>query len=246
MTKLYLSIAKENLSLYDKGLSHSKYVLISFFYERSNDIDYQNLFENVIVDSGAFTFLQKNHIEKDDIDNYVNDYIKYINKYDIEHYVEMDIDGVVPYEKVLRIREKLERETGKQCIPIWHHSRGKNEFIKMCKEYKYSGIGGIAGGEELARHRKNYKQLNALARKNGSKLHGMGFTPLDIEKYSFYSVDSTSWKSGGRFGTTYKNDGTRMRSIQIPKGKRIKDYKMLNIYNLKQWIRFQYELDRKR
>jgi hypothetical protein len=35
------------------------------------------------------------------------------------------------------------------------------------------------------------------------KVHGFGITsPWLVKRYPFYSVDSTSWKAGGRYGDT--------------------------------------------
>ena len=133
MTKLCLAIGGGELKeeILFQELSKSKYILTSFYYFKDKlpfEVDLH------LVDSGAFTFFSSK--KKIDIDKYLTEYIKYINKYDIKYFFELDIDVLVGYDKVLELRERLERETGKKCIPVWHMSRGKDEFIKMIKAGK--------------------------------------------------------------------------------------------------------------
>ena len=151
MTKLCLAVNNGEINKYKEALSNSKYILTSFYYFRDKlpfDVDLH------LVDSGAFTFFSSK--KKIDIDGYLTDYIAYINKYDIKHFFELDIDVIVGYEKVLELRERLERETGKKCIPVWHISRGKDEFIKMIKEYDYASIGGVVNKENIINHKEKF------------------------------------------------------------------------------------------
>ena len=50
-------------------------------------------------------------------------------------------------KKLKKIRTKLEKGTNKKCIPVWHLSRGFDEFIKHTQEYDYIAIGGIVTKE---------------------------------------------------------------------------------------------------
>ena len=45
------------------------------------------------------------------------------------------------------MRKRLEAETKKKCIPVWHRSRGKENFIELCKQYDYVAIGGELSSE---------------------------------------------------------------------------------------------------
>lgn len=238
MTKLFLAISKQDTEM--KRMSESKYVLTSFYYFKKKipfNVDIH------LVDSGAFTFFSSN--KKVDFEHYLNEYIKYINEYDIKYFFELDIDVLVGYEKVLQMREKLERETGKKCIPVWHINRGKEEFIKMCKEYDYAAIGGIASGECLAKYKHLFKYLNELANRYNCKLHGLGITGKIINEANFFSVDSTTWKNGARFGEIHKFNGEYIEKRRIDKNKTIKkgEYKKLDDFNLEQWLKYQKFLE---
>lgn len=246
MTKLFLGVDNSDISEYYEELKKSRYILTSFFYVKDGRYDYQKLFNEVILDSGAFSFMSTNrNITKEEMNQYCDRYIEYINKFDIKKYVELDVDSIFGYEYVLHLRKRLENGTGKKCIPIWHLSRGEEDFIRMCKEYNYAGVGGIASGEKLSKMRHLYKDLNLMAKKYGCKLHSMGFTPAkNLNQYGFYSTDSTSWKSGRRFGVLFRSKRNEICQIKTPKGMRIKDYKVADIINICEWIKYQKNLDR--
>lgn len=245
-TKLHLVVNDEQIKRHGSTFNDCKNVLASYYYIKNSTIDYQNKFEHFILDSGAFTlFNLKKNISKDEMIKYCDDYSDFIIKFNIKNYVELDLDSIFGYDFVLDLRYRLENKVGWKCIPIWHISRGKEEFIKMCKEYPYAGIGGIAGGEELSLHKDKFKHLNRLARLYGCKLHGMGFTPSQgLKEHEFYSVDSTSWLSGGRFGQIYLFDKNRMRRIEKPKKSRVVDRLSLNEHNLEEWIKYQEYLSK--
>lgn len=246
MTMLHLALSPEDLNYYLEDILKSKYVLASFYYFEKIDFNFQRQFKHFILDSGAFSFFNTKEIPtKDEIIAYCDRYANYINEYNVKHFAEIDVDKIYGYDFVLFLRKRLENKTGKKCMPIWHHSRGKEDFIKMCKEYSYAGVGGIASGEQLSKHKYSYKHLNRLARKYGCKLHGMGFTPTkDLYKYEFYSTDSTSWKSGTRFGTIYHFKNGRLFTIKKREKTRLKDYQSLDKHNIEEWLKYQEYCDK--
>ena len=99
------------------------YILESFYTIKEWQIPYIKECKMFLLDSGAFTFMNSNK-KKVNFNQYLNDYISFINKYDIKYFFELDIDSVVGYEKVKEMRAVLEKGTGKKCIPVWHKSRG--------------------------------------------------------------------------------------------------------------------------
>lgn len=121
-------------------------ILQSFYYADS-------FTENAIIpnckefllDSGAFTFMSKK--PKADWDRYIKDYAGFIRRNNVRNFFELDIDSIVGYEKVKEYRNRLEDLAGAQCIPVWHKSRGKDEFLRMCEDYPYIAIGGIVTKE---------------------------------------------------------------------------------------------------
>ena len=228
-----------------------KRLLESFYYiKKESFMDYvKNNFssEDFLLDSGAFTFI-KQKSKKINFEQYIEQYIEFINKYDIKYFFELDVDVIFGHEKVKEIRKYIEQKTNKKTIPVWHKSRGIEEYIKLSKEYDYIAIGGIVT-KEIAK--KDYKILNPLidiAHKNNCRVHGLGFTPMDITKYNFDTSDSTSWKMAGRAGSILKFDGKRIIKIKRPEeysNKKIK-HKVALDFSLQEWNKFIDYVEKRR
>ena len=215
------------------------FVLESFYYIRDFELPLIKNAELFLLDSGAFTFMN-NAKTKVNWKEYIDKYIAFINKYDVKYFFELDVDVVLGYENVKKIRHYIEAKTGKKCIPVWHKSRGIDEFKKLVEEYEYISIGGIVTKEITKKEYPLMKRLVAYANRKGTKVHGLGFTASDVSDYGFYSVDSTSWLSLGRFGQLYKFTGKKIVNI-TPKNKGINRqmYVEGELHNIKEWIKFQ-------
>ena len=220
-----------------------KYVLESFYYIQEWQIPIIKNADLFLLDSGAFTFMNnfKGEVNWKD---YIDKYADFIIKNNIEYFFELDIDAVVGYEKVKEYTKYLENKVGRKCIPVWHKNRGLEEWKRITKEYDYVAIGGIVIKEIKQSDYKFFKPLLDIANKNKCKVHGLGFTNLKgLKKYKFYSVDSTSWKSGGRFGQIYLFNGKSLVQKSF-NNKRITDYKEADKFNLKEWIKYQKYADK--
>ena len=219
------------------------FILESFAYIKADDllIPLIPYFKDFILDSGAFTFLsQKKH---GDFDSYLKSYIDFINKYDIQKFFELDLDDIVGYKKVLEYRKRLESETGKKSIPVWHYSRGLELFDEMCEQYDYVAIGGMCTKEFPARKLKYLPALIRRAHQHGAKIHGLGFTRMSLlDKCHFDSVDSSSWTSGNRFGHIYKFKDGKLLKYDRPKGMRVKPRETA-LNNFIEWWKFQQYAD---
>ena len=167
------------------------------------------LFKDFLLDSGAFTYLNGSK-GKVNWEKYIEEYAVFINKHKIDLFIELDIDSVIGLNEVERLRYKLENITNKKCIPVWHKSRGLDYWKKMCKEYEYVAIGGIVTKEIKPAEYDVFLPLLKIAKENNCKVHGLGFTNMKgLEKYKFYSVDSTAWLYGNRGGFLYRFNGKR-------------------------------------
>jgi hypothetical protein len=58
-----------------------------------------------------------------------------------------------------------------------------------------------------------------------------------MEKYKFYSVDSTSWLSGNKFGAVYLFNGKTMKKQLKKPGQRVKTKEVAK-HNFKEWVKF--------
>lgn len=224
---------------------HKPYMLESFFYcdeETERLIPY---FGDFILDSGAFTFCGTGKFDSSKFDEYIEKYADFIKRNKVEKFFELDVDSIMGYEKVLEYRVRLERLTGKQPIPVWHISRGKEEFIRHCDEYPYVALGGYVAAIKSSDPRqkayvRSYPWFINEAHKRGCKIHGLGYTSLQgLTMHHFDSVDSTAWTTGNRFGYLYQFDGRTIRKYDAPKGKRLGDPRRAALINFMEWIKFQ-------
>lgn len=226
------------------------YILESYYYADADQIwELMPYFGDFLLDSGAFTFMQnsKKHV---DWNEYLEGYIDFINKYKVDKFFELDIDSVVGYDNVLKLRKTLEAKTGKQSIPVWHLSRGKDEFLRMCDEYPYVSIGGLVGNASRSQQQRKLERafpwFIGEAHKRNAKIHGLGYTSLKgITKYHFDSVDSTAWTTGNRFGYLYKFNGKTIVKTDRPQGTRMPKEKSreLAVNNFVEWVKFQQWAD---
>lgn len=240
-TSMPQGLSRTEKSGYDGELFKDANILQSFYY--ADDWTSSVLIPNCkrfLLDSGAFTFMQQSKVGKVNWDEYVEKYAAFINANNVQLFFELDIDSIVGYDRVLQLRAKLEKLTGRKCIPVWHRSRGKYEFIEMCKQYPYVALGGIVTKEFTQKDYKHFPWFIDTAHKHGAKIHALGLTALTaLPKYHFDSVYSTAWVSGNRFGGVYIFNGNTMVKHNKKEGQRIGSHKAVAIHNFREWVKFQ-------
>ena len=238
----YIATAIAGGGLSEEVLNHHPYILESFYYTNEDTEKLIPYFGDFMLDSGAFTFMQNSKVRVN-WDEYIDQYADFIRRNKVQKYFELDIDSVVGYEQVLKYRADLERKVGWQSIPVWHSNRGRDEFIRMSQEYPYVAIGGLVGvgkSEYARKYWSLFPWFIRTAHVNGAKIHALGFTSLDgIKRYHFDSVDSTAWTTGNRYGFVYRFTGDTVEKFDVPKGKRLKDSRLVAMINYSEWIKFQ-------
>lgn len=197
-----------------------------------------NEFQGFLLDSGAFTFVTSQKGKEVDWEEYVIKYGTFVKEHNVEHFFELDIDSIVGLKEVERLRGILESTAQRKCIPVWHRKRGLEYWKQMCKEYEYVAIGGIVTQEIKRSEYDVFLPLLQIARNNNCKVHGLGFTNVKgMNKYKFYSVDSTSWLSGNKFGAAYFFNGKVMEKQTKQVGQRMKG-KEVALHNFAEWVKF--------
>lgn len=235
--KVFLAATKV-LRNYQEEIEKSKYILESYYDIEKWQLPHVKKCSMFLLDSGAFTFMNSGKVL--DFDAYTEKYIDFIRENDMKYFFEMDIDSVVGYEKVKVLRKKIERRTGKQPIPVWHYSRGKDDYIGMCKDYPYVAFGGLmTDGVKREQLLKYMPWFIDKAHENNAMIHGLGFTHTRIlDKYHFDTVDSSSWIGGQRYGLEYRFEDGIVKQIKR-EGKRLVNYQSLMVHNFNEWCKFQ-------
>lgn len=206
--------------------------------------------KDVMIDSGAFSFSPTGYGGANtsvEWERYVDAYSDFILASGVEHFFEMDVDYILGLEKVEELRRRIERRTGKQTIPVWHMNRGWKYFERMCDEYKYVSIGGVAKNPNGPKITKTFPYFIECAHKKGCQIHGLGYTDVKNFKVNpFDSVDSSSWSTGSRYSVSYEMKGHALTSHKnIYPGKRI-DGKSLDRHNLEIWVKYARSIDYQR
>lgn len=251
------SLDKDNMNLYLAGEHEVKNgsvckswegvnILETYFTARNNKHIGRliNSAKNFILDSGAFTFRQSmanRDVAHKNVDwtKYADEYADFVKAYDIKLFFELDIDNITGYDYVVKLRERINKRAGRNCIPVWHTNRGKQNFIDMCKEYEYVAIGGLTGKAVTKKiPDKMFPWFIDTAHENGAKIHGLGYTQLSkLNIYHFDSVDSTAWLYGNRGGYIYRfNTLTGIMEKYQKEGSRVKPRETA-IHNFKEWIK---------
>ena len=113
----------------------------------------------------------------------------------------MDTNDV---NETLRNQSYLEKyATGCYIIPIYHLSdyMSCRELIESFLHYPYISIGGIVGAKDGKEYKDEFYSYTFARTTNKVKVHGLGITSSkELNRYPFYSVDSTSWLSSARYG----------------------------------------------
>lgn len=123
----------------------------------------------------------------------------------------MDVDNVLGYEHVLKLREILHTETGlsDKIIPVWHKNRGIQEFKKMCQD-RAGKIVAITGFKNEDIRDDQYLMFLKEAKKYDCRMHCLGMTRRDIlNKVPFDYVDSSSWAQQALYGRVGKRKVSR-------------------------------------
>lgn len=199
----------------------AKNVLCSYYYIRQGEIlrQYKEAGMKVMIDSGAHTFfsergighgvvVQKESKTQVDPEEYFEQYLDWLveHKDMIDYFVELDIQEIVGMDLVKKWRARI-RERGLDPIVVLHPKTVDSpdkEWDEMTSEYSYCGIEGSLP-------MNTYISKLQISERKKCRVHGFAMTKAyEMSKVKFYSVDSTSWLSGSRFGLSYFWRGNRL------------------------------------
>lgn len=187
-----------------RNIKKMNYNLMSFFYLRKDLENAKKVRDNskeVLIDSGAHSFQKGTKV---DWNLYTEEYANFIKNFDrpnVIGYFEMDVDNIIGYDKVLELRQELEKVSNK-IIPVWHKNRGIEEYKKMCKDYKGRVI-AITGFKNEDIKDEQYLMFLKYAKKYDCRVHCLGMTRRKVlDKVPFDYADSSTWLQQVRFGNT--------------------------------------------
>ena len=199
-------------------------ILVSYFYlrKKSSQLTLDSLredfgrFDFVFLDSGGFTFLQRLLEGKSsniDIHEYTEEYYEFIAKTKDIWSTCAEVDVVEELgRQYMEDKKSLAFDEG---IPIVSVLQGEPmeeiDDLGWYSKYPYIALGSVLDGREYAMQREDYVRR---AIQDGVLLHGFGMTSASvIGRGVFYTVDSTTWSTGSRYGNTMVFENGRIKTF---------------------------------
>lgn len=154
----------------------------------------------LFLDSGAFS------ADSQGSPIVLSDYIQFIKDNDGQFEVIANLD-VIGDDAESWVNQKKMEEVGIKPLPVFH-LEDDLKYLHKCLDYEYFALGGIAGAGSSEKRRMYFLDMcwDIICDKSGkpkSKVHGFGLaSPTLLFRYPWYSFDSSSWVSYGRYGIT--------------------------------------------
>lgn len=214
-SKTYISKVQEN------GVQR---ILQSAFYLNYKHAPNAIAAPDYLLDSGGFTAIKKGtpiSVEK---------FTDYINKFEVKVAFNMD---VLDTAETLRNQKHLEKHTKAYIIPVYHHhefrdAKWKDLIVQFAKEYPFISLGGNPTGIGLD---EKMRYMDFVYSNVGlkSKVHGLGVTNHELlQRYPWFSVDSTTWLAASQFGTFINfNEGKMSKTVSVRARNKLSCYKQL-------------------
>lgn len=181
----------------------------------------------IFMDSGAFSAKAQNQ------EIALGEYSRYLLRLKPHCYAGLDVIGNA--EKTLKNQEKMEKEYGLNPIPTFHMEEDVKYLYPMIDKYDYIALGGMVFSKNTKQWLDEVWSI-ILRKKPTLKVHGFGMSDQSlIMRYPWYSVDSSSFKSGKRFGRMILWDELKKKLFTVKQDdfmteylERTKDTKILN------------------
>lgn len=187
-------------------------VLISYHYFKNTDLDAMvaamKTKPMIFADCGAFSA----HTQGVEIS--IKDYAAWLKRWSHLITVGVNLD-VIRDAKATHKNQLLMERMGVEVIPVFHTGTEMSVLDKLCKTYPYIALGGMVGAEAAPTMRW---AANCMQRtkEHGTAFHGFGQTRKQIiETLPWYSVDSSSWGSGHRYGNVPVWTGREFTTVKI-------------------------------
>tara|TARA_R110001632_G_scaffold229939_3_gene366848 strand:- start:562 stop:1371 length:810 start_codon:yes stop_codon:yes gene_type:complete len=194
--KLYFALSSGEDNKQILNVSKDANILASYFYfnksTRLEQLKKLNVFntDNFILDSGAFSAYTLNKV----ID--IQEYIDFIKNNEIKQYANLDDIG---NPKQTAKNYEIMLKAGLKPKPVFHTGESL-EYLEPLLNTDYIALGGMVKATNLEEWLD--KVFNFIYKRNPKiKIHGFGMTNLKlVQKYPWFSVDSTSWLAPVAFG----------------------------------------------
>ena len=184
------------------GKLNSKFrILISYWYYKNVDIEemlykyYTDIEMDIFADSGAFSAMTQG------VDITRKEYADWVKRWEHLFTVYSNLDVIRNAEKTWENQQYME-DAGLKPLPVFHIAEKFDWLEKYIDNYNYIALGGLVStginyNKRMAWLVKCFRMAN-----NKAVFHAFGVTTWEVmSSFMWYSVDSSSWGSGFRYGT---------------------------------------------
>lgn len=221
------------LSIFYSGVEYESYLdllyslgirnfLMSYEYLKGKGIPVLKKYSDIhlFIDSGAFTYMNDpkykdysaEHWEKQ-----IQEYLSWVEKHKNQIFAcaDLDLQYLVGEEKVYEWRRKyFEPFMLRTGVPVcfMYHEEGIQQWEFMCKRYPYVGLSlGVDSAIDEGELRERFR----IAEKYNTLVQGMASTRTNLlTQIPFYTVDSTTWNVGLKYGEISVWNKTKMSRIK--------------------------------
>lgn len=177
-------------------------ILLSYWYYKDADLDalfakyFTKPYPDVFADSGAFSAMSQK------VEVNIDEYAEWIKRYKHLFSVYSNLDVIGDPEATLKNQTILEDRHGLEPRPVVHAASNYTPLeYYLSKGYKYIALGGLVPYAAQPKLRMRYLIKAFQMAGKDAVFHGFGVTSWEVmSQLPWYSVDSSSWGSGFRFG----------------------------------------------
>ena len=208
--------------LYNLGIRN---FLMSYEYLKGKGLSQLKKYPDMrlFIDSGAYTYQNDPKYEQYTNEQWEEQIVKYLNwaeKHKNQIFAIADLDlqylSNVGYEKVYEWRKKyFEPFMLKTGIPVCfiYHEDGLDYWEYMCERYPYVGLSLAI--DKVENGTEQLREMFRIAEKHNALCQGMASTNTAmLTQYPFYTVDSTTWNVGLKYGEISVWTGTKMTRVK--------------------------------
>ncbi len=208
--------------LYNLGVRN---FLMSYEYLKGKGLSILKNYKDIrlFIDSGAYTYQNDPKYEEytaDYWEEHIKKYLSWVEKHKENIFAIADLDlqylKSVGYDRVYEWREKyFEPFMLNTGIPVCfiYHEDGMDYWEFMCKRYPYVGLSLAI--DKVDNSGTMLRDMFRIAERHNTLCQGMASTNTKLlTQYPFYTVDSTTWLAGLKYGEISVWTGTKMSRIK--------------------------------
>ena len=206
--------------LYNLGIRN---FLMSYEYLKGKGLSQLKKYPEMrlFIDSGAYTYMNDPKYENYTIEQWeeqIKQYLKWteIHRNQIFAICDLDLQYIVGFQTVYEWRKKyFEPFMLRTGIPVcfMYHDEGMKQWEYMCKRYPYVGLSLAIDNKENGR--EELLEMFRIAERYNTLCQGMASTNTSmLTEFPFYTVDSTTWNVGLKYGEISVWNSTKMSRVK--------------------------------